>query len=127
MKKLAALILLCGLFILPVGPAGFASEGPAHNFLPGATEVLPNVYDDEQGNAYIRTDWSGINVLDEAYWQVQEKCIGEIYSKKKAWQAKFPGKKLIAMSIVPRSYMKKAYDSTYVVPDGLLIHYEAAK
>ncbi|MDP3093233.1 MAG: hypothetical protein Q8N16_00520 [bacterium] len=81
------------------------------------TEVLPNVYDDQQSTVYIRVDdpsdpsWKG---------ERGDAAIADIIAKKAEWERQFPDKKVIAMSIVTGN--AGAYGHPIVV--GLLIHYE---
>ena len=78
----------------------------------GGTEVLGNVYDDQQGTVYIKSDGSGDGKQDSP--------IAAIMTKKKDWGQKFPAKKVVTMSIVYSGW------SSTSQPDvvGLLIHYE---
>lgn len=102
---LAALLTLSVVLIL-VGCN--ASEDPDPFLSTGSTEVLRNVYDDQQSTVYIKTDESNV-------WINGDNAVANIMVKKKEWERQFPKKKVVAISTVT------AHDG---YPVGLLIHYE---
>lgn len=78
----------------------------------GGTEVLRNVYDDQQDTVYIKVDKPLLGEEDAA--------IAEIMTKKKQWKQRFPAKKVVTMSIVTGAW--GGHGHLFII--GLLIHYE---
>lgn len=76
-------------------------------------EVLPGVFDDGQGNAFITT--SGGN---HHHWSQIEVHVAPLIARKRAWVQKFPAKKVTAMSTVTIGGQFETF------PRGILIHYE---
>ena len=77
----------------------------------GGTEVLKNVYDDQQSTVYIKSSFVNKDRC------CQDGAISDIMTRKKEWSQKFPTKEVVTMSVV--------YDfSAWNEVTGLLIHYK---
>lgn len=110
MKILAAILLLfAGLIVVGCDTSEDVKPLPPI----GGTEVLRNVYDDQQSAVYIKVDKPESGKEDAA--------LTEIMTKKKEWERMFPAKKVVAMSIVTGDV---TLSSGHPAVFGLLIHYE---
>ena len=76
------------------------------------TEVVKNVFDDGQGNVYIRADFQWMNF--------EEEQLADILTKKRNWEKQFRSKKVTTMSIVTGNGGMRG--SSFIA--GLLIQYE---
>jgi hypothetical protein len=83
-----------------------------HTIMIGAIEVLPKIYDDGYGSAYI--------VVNEQAWGGVYDVIANVMLQKKRWQQKFPNKQIIATAVVNSNYQSDGYP---LAIGGLLISY----
>lgn len=122
MKKMKKIVL--GLAIMAIALLGLVASGcvdrsvdqtaPAVDIIvAGAVEVMPNVYDDSLGNAYIRVDRPTTGKEDAA--------VAEIITKTNSWQLRFPNKRVVTASVVTGD---SGMGYGYPIVAGLLIHYE---
>jgi hypothetical protein len=116
MKRLWVIpILFLSLALIGCGDTSTIPENTA---LAWGTEVLPNVFDDNEGTLYIHVDNRDIEQVDIR--EQADTAIANIMTKKREWDKQFPNKKVVAMSIVTGN--KGGFGQPIVA--GLLIHYE---
>lgn len=87
-----------------------------------ADEVLPGIYDTDNGTVFIAiSERSNTSKLEAD----PLKTAKQLMAKKEAWQKKFPNKKIITMCDITRTL---SYHAGWVaLTSGILIHYEYVK
>lgn len=111
-----AVILLFGLTLIGCNNSSSALED--HFLIIGASEVLPDIYDNGQDTVYIKRKRLRLSHTIEP--ATEDFAITNIMAKKQQWQNHFPQNKVITMSIVTGDRGGHGLPT----PIGLLIHYE---